>query len=62
MSSTDAIDAKSQYLQGVHDLHEQIENEVNKSKMDPGRLMRLMAIGINHCLVGIANLMTEEDD
>ena len=54
-------DERQQFLESILKLHEEIADEISKPQMDPGRLMRLTALGVNHCLVGIATLLGNHD-
>jgi hypothetical protein len=49
------------FLESLQELHAEIAAEAVKPSIDPGHLMRLMALGINHCMAGIAALLGEPE-
>jgi hypothetical protein len=51
---------RDRFLASLWDLHSEIAAEVVKPEIDPGKVMRLTALGVNHCLVGVATLLVEE--
>jgi len=53
---------KRQFLNTLWDLHTDISEEVLRPNLDASRMLRLIALGVNHCLVGMASLITTEED
>jgi hypothetical protein len=41
------------------DLQQEIAAEIEKPELDPGRLMRLTAAGVNQCIMAMAVLLSD---
>lgn len=57
----DSKDERDQFLSSLWALHEEISTAVSSPQLEPGHLLRLIALGINHCLVGVAASMADTD-
>jgi hypothetical protein len=53
-------DDRARFVESLWELHEAISDEVTKPVLDPSTLMRLMALAINHCLVGVGTLLMSD--
>ena len=51
---------RKNFVENIGDLVEVLEEEINSSGRDPGKLLYLTAMGVQHCLVGIATILDEE--
>lgn len=50
-------DERRRFVDSLWELQEEISRESTKPTIDPSKLMRLMALGINHCLVGVGTIL-----
>jgi hypothetical protein len=53
---------RRRFVESLWDLHSEIAEEVVKPEIDAGKLMRLTALGVNHCMVVLATLLVDEDE
>lgn len=49
-----------EFLAEASNLSKKLIKEATADKADPALLMRLTALGVNHCLVGISALLEEK--
>ena len=54
--------ARVQFIRGIHELHEELEDALKEETMDPARVMRLTAHGVDYCMVAIASLLEDQDN
>jgi len=52
-------DERYEFVDRMLELHEEIAGEIVKPEMDPGKLMRLTAAGVNQCIMGVATLLVQ---
>ena len=50
-------DERTEMLERMQSLHTEIAAEIEKPTLDPGRLMRLQAAGVNQCIVALRLLL-----
>ena len=53
-------DERQEFVDRMLELHEEIATEIAKPELDPGKVMRLTACGVNQCLMGIATLLVKD--
>lgn len=55
-------EARVQFIQGIYKLHEELESALSEQTMDPARVMRLTAHGVDYCMVAIASLLEDQEN
>ena len=56
----DQLTTNDQFVVAATELCEQLSKAATSEQMDPSRLMRLTALGVSHCIAGIAILLEEK--
>ena len=50
-------ETRKQFVDKMYELHQEFASALSESTMDPARVMRLTATGVDFCIVALAELL-----
>lgn len=59
---TDDLDARSQFVESIYELHSELASALEQEPMDPARVMRLTAHGVDYCMTALAVILEDSRD